>query len=225
MRDEESQGEQNLDAVLDQALATYANPNHGDTRLAAGILAAVAAEPHRIRRWPSLAIPVAAALLLLALIAQHPRVPHVSLLRRGIPHAAAGPSFARTTRKGWGTANQAVTEAANAKAPRPSEAMAFSAHTTNSSGKQLPPLREPASTRAETFPKQETFPTPEPLTPQEQALVSFAYQNPAAKTQITAEAQNHLVEPLKIAAIQIPPLDPPERGRPNEPAGRPTFRF
>jgi len=59
----------------------------------------------------------------------------------------------------------------------------------------------------EPLPKQEVFPTPTPLTKEEQALVALVNRNPGNITQSIAETQKQPVEPLTIAAIRIPLLD------------------
>jgi hypothetical protein len=63
------------------------------------------------------------------------------------------------------------------------------------------------------LPRQEVFPTPTPLTPQEQALAALATRNPGNVSQSVAEAQKQPVEPLEIAAIRIKPLNPPDKGQ------------
>ena len=57
------------------------------------------------------------------------------------------------------------------------------------------------------LPKQEVFPTPQPLSPQERALVSFvSHAPPALKEQMLA-AQKQIDAPIEIADIHIEPLD------------------
>jgi hypothetical protein len=66
------------------------------------------------------------------------------------------------------------------------------------------------------LPKQEVFPAPTPLTPQEQALAALATRNPGNISQAVAEAQKQPIEPLEIAAIQIQPLNPPDINPPDK---------
>ena len=63
---------------------------------------------------------------------------------------------------------------------------------------------------ATTLPKLDVFPTPQPMTDEEQALVRFFGQVPEADRKALVEAQQHMDEPLNISAIQIPPLQLPE---------------
>lgn len=62
------------------------------------------------------------------------------------------------------------------------------------------------------LPKQDIFPTPVSLSPQEQALESFVNKSPEeAKRSITDTAKN-AAEPIRIVALKIPPLSPPDHG-------------
>ncbi|HEY1806725.1 MAG TPA: hypothetical protein VGG45_19805 [Terracidiphilus sp.] len=67
------------------------------------------------------------------------------------------------------------------------------------------------------LPKEEMFPIPQPLSPEELALAQFAAQAPKAERKSFIRAQEHLDEPIRIAAIridttQIPPLESPPLG-------------
>jgi hypothetical protein len=64
--------------------------------------------------------------------------------------------------------------------------------------------------RAETpapLPKKEVFPTPRPLSPEEQALVAFANDVPAKVQEQVMEAQKHANDPIVIAELKIAPLE------------------
>jgi hypothetical protein len=62
-------------------------------------------------------------------------------------------------------------------------------------------------------PKLDVFPTPQPLTPEEQALYAFATQVPEKQRQAILNAQRNDNAPLDVAAIRIPPLEMPEEGK------------
>jgi hypothetical protein len=180
------------DLVLDSALAAYAPPEPAPD-LAARVLASIRQEGRPARHprpwltW-TIAIPALAALLLVALMpAHHQRTrPASSTQQAGTSPAqqASGPADAKqiTTQD----APQATTKRHRA--------------TT-----QLAVENEP-------LPKQEVFPTPTPLTPQEQALAALVNNNPGNVAQAVAESQKQPVEPLSIAAIQIPLINPPAKG-------------
>lgn len=61
--------------------------------------------------------------------------------------------------------------------------------------------------QARRLPKQEVFPTPEPLSAQERAMVAFATQAPPEVRQQVIEAQKHWGDPIEVAAIPIEALD------------------
>jgi hypothetical protein len=62
------------------------------------------------------------------------------------------------------------------------------------------------------LPKLDVFPTPQPLTPQEQALAVFAIHGPEPERKALAKAQQQIDAPLSIAAIHIPPVQSPDKG-------------
>jgi hypothetical protein len=65
--------------------------------------------------------------------------------------------------------------------------------------------------RSVALPKLDVFPTPQPLTPEEQALVAFAVRAPESERKSFIEAQRQAEAPLRIAAIEIPPIDSPDK--------------
>lgn len=79
-------------------------------------------------------------------------------------------------------------------------------------------IRTLAQDEAPALPKQEVFPTPQPLSQEEQALVAFAVQAPPDVTRQVIEAQKHLGDPIQIAALTIRPLDEEEQNA--EPKGK-----
>ncbi|MGB6871788.1 MAG: hypothetical protein WBD93_19395, partial [Acidobacteriaceae bacterium] len=62
-------------------------------------------------------------------------------------------------------------------------------------------VREFAANRR-TLPKLDVFPTPRPLTPEEQALVAFAKQGPPAVQRAVIEDQKHWDDPVIVAELQ-----------------------
>jgi hypothetical protein len=57
-----------------------------------------------------------------------------------------------------------------------------------------------------TLPKLEVFPTPRPLSPEEQALVALATQTSPEVERKVAEAEKHAGDPIAIAELKIRPL-------------------
>ena len=169
-----------LDRLLDDALTTYADPGPA---LAPGVLAHIAARNAASRRtrwfWAA-GLATAAAVLLLILVPSHTTLP---------PHTAPR------------------TQAAASPSPKPVEhaATALPAH-------HAAPHMRPAEHRAlptpAPLPRQQTFPAPSPLTNQEQALIQLVSALPPKQQKHLMETQQQPVEPLRIAAISIPPLEP-----------------
>jgi hypothetical protein len=192
---------EDLDLQLDQALATYADPET-NPHLAAQILAAIALASPTVpsRRWrsrtiaiPSIAIPAFAALLLVMFIPLRRAHEHPPLSTTAATPHIPGPITP-------GPIDQTQPHAVAASHPPQTAAKARRA-----------PIHPPAVDAS--LPRQEVFPTPTPLTPQEQALASLATRNPGNVSQSVAEAQKQPVEPLEIAAIRIKPLNPPDKGQ------------
>jgi hypothetical protein len=58
------------------------------------------------------------------------------------------------------------------------------------------------------LPKLDVFPTPRPLTAEEQTLIAFISHASDAERKALIESQKQLQAPISIAAIRIPPLEP-----------------
>ncbi len=196
-----------LDVLLDSALSTYADPGQDsrldsglDSGLAQRILARIAAvresaerTPATRRRWLPWAIALPAAACVLLFIVLGPKI-------------VQQPS-SRTT----------------AVAHSPEQSAALSAPTTAARPEPVHRTRRPTSKAQSVplhraapptpLPKLDIFPTPQPLTPEERALVIVATQIPESQRQALVEAQRQGDEPLSVAAIHIPPLELPEVGK------------
>ena len=57
------------------------------------------------------------------------------------------------------------------------------------------------------LPKLKVFPTPRPLSPEEQALMAFTEQATPEVTKQVVEAEKHLGDPISIAELKIAPLE------------------
>jgi hypothetical protein len=183
-----------LDRLVDWALATYADPG-ADSGLEDRVLRRIAAEvaPAPRRRWPAwaIALPFAASLLLIALLsrpwANHPSVmPQANFSRQ-----LAGPSIEETKRL---TARPAPVRGSATPLQEPH------------------PRHKTLAAKSAPLPKLEIFPTPQPLSPEEQALVSFAARAAKPERESLIAAQQQAAAPLRIAAIEIKPLEPPAAG-------------
>jgi len=202
-----------LDRLLDSALATYADPGP-EAGLENRILEALATErradqshrafARRRRRlvWV-IAVPVAAAVLLSFSIANINRIsssrsPQVSQLVR--PSSPKPGNRPETSRRIEPTSSSG--KSGGLKGHKSSRA-AQAAPSTRASAALVSPL-----------PKLDVFPTPKPLTAEERALLDVAVKAPPQARQAIVEAQEQNKEPLHIAAIHIPPLEPLTHSQP-----------
>jgi hypothetical protein len=220
MRDQ-MRDKDNLDLLLDSALATYADPGSG-SGLEERVIAALAARaetPTRIalRRWRwlpwAIAIPVAVCVILLWILASTRVVREPSTLPQQASRSVEPQSPS--------VQGQEIREM------RPSGAIdccKTNVLPRNETQPQIlrlrPPQRTPLRmTKKSTYaginqadmplPKLDVFPTPQPLTPQEQALLAFAQQAPAGQVKALSAVQAQDEESFALAASHIPAFEPP----------------
>jgi hypothetical protein len=187
-----------LDLLIDSALATYADPGP-DAGLEGRMLAALSPVrkelPRRalIRgRWLpwAVALPIAAGLLFLWLSTQREK-----------PIPASEPQQARES------VPNPIAPRVDSRSPSPIKEQ--HRHTV-----LIRPQPSPVETaQAAPLPKLDVFPTPQPMTPEERALTAVVTETPlhARPAVIDAESLDH--QPIRIAEIQIPPLEPPTQGQ------------
>jgi hypothetical protein len=190
-----------LDLLLNSALSTYADPgvNYGlEQRILARVFSSgvsVEAARARSRRWlPWTLALVAAACLFLIAVFSVPRKRSLPVNSGFQEHESQQPLVA-----GAPIESPATAHLKTAQGGRPST---VNAHVRPNQ----------AEANSAPLPKLDVFPTPQPLTPQEQALAVFAIQAPALELQALIEAQKQDDAPLSITAIEIQPLDPPGQG-------------
>lgn len=189
-----------LDHLIDSALSTYGDsgPDSGlEQRVLARVASARASArvaPAPRRRWLpwAFALPVAACLILSFFF-------------------LAGPKTARTpasVAKGVSQPQQLPIITAHGEAPPALRSVPVS------SNRPIPfnPRSRPGNRAmpSGTLPKLDVFPTPQPLTAAEQALVTFAVRAPESERESFIASQKQAEAPLHIAAIEIPPLDSPD---------------
>jgi hypothetical protein len=179
-----------LDLLLDAALRSYADPGADSgleqriLRNVAGHAATTARHPWRSPLlWAAGLSLVAACLLLVFVSAPRPKA---------VQH----------------TAN---TQAAVERRPQPdTAATSRRSQTAQLHRKRLAPHSIPQSTAA---PKLAVFPTPMPLSAEERELVLLVGAASAEQRKDLVIAQQQGDAPLRIAAISIPSLEPPEKGK------------
>ena len=208
-----------FDLMLDAALATYADPGPDsglEERVAAALAAAEgpgkrgASLADRRRRWLvwSIAIPAAVSVLLWIAITTtrhsassgpEPREQNARLLPPGLPGAKTPEAMQHSAPQVRAYSAQRVympKPLRSALKPVPTSAI----HSTEEAG-------------ATPLPKLDVFPTPQPLTAQEQDLLVFAERTPAPQLQAISAAQAADENPFPVAAAHIPPLETPAQGQ------------
>lgn len=191
-----------LDDLLDAALSTYADPGP-HSGLEQRILARVSAEnlaastPTLRRRWLPWGIALAAASCLLLFLV-------FSAQKRIHPPSA-------TTQSAH--SSNAFTATTAHHEPIPIHPPVTFIHGANRLSPNAHRPSAAVASKSAPLPKRDVFPTPEPLTPQEQALLAFAARASKPEIQALVQAQEQADAPLVIAAIHIQPLEPPEPGQ------------
>jgi hypothetical protein len=245
-----------LDLLLDAALATYADPGP-HSGLEERVVAALRGERGRRvasapRRWVwAVGIPIAASLLLWIAAG---RIKHTTPIRPEQAHESrnsqaplAGGPIAAVSGANAHPDSDSFTR--GLKPPPPSEPVssatgrlreqsaAFAARLkscpvakpgpggdSSQSADGCPPRKPDLpretyvmainSDRMTILPKLDVFPTPQALTPEERALALVATRTPAPVRNALLAAQTQDDAPVRIAAIHIPPIEPPDEGQP-----------
>jgi hypothetical protein len=179
----------NLDRLLDAALSTYADPS---PNLAPRVLVQVSARyAARTRRrqwlWAAGFASTAIAAILLLLIA-----PWRTLQPRVAP------------------SHEAAVTSLPLKPVLPVEAPRTARHASQRAPR-MPQPRIPAA--AAPSPKEDFFPSPRPLSAEEQALIHLVTVSSAAQRDRLLAQQQQITAPLRIASISIPPIEPPTEGK------------
>ncbi|GGH16406.1 hypothetical protein [Silvibacterium dinghuense] len=194
-----------LDSLLDAALETYVLVEYEDeavagvkSRTMAAVRAQVLLEKKSGRRiaWPLWALPVAAVLVMAAVLLLSRQRVDVKGLAMSAPEKVSDRHETRAASPG---AMQAQVEFPQASHPA-------IRHVSLQTERIANPVSEP-------LPKLDVFPTPTPLSPEEQALAAMAQRNPQQAQQAMTMPEHKPIEPLNvkpvmIAAIRIPPLNP-----------------
>jgi hypothetical protein len=191
-----------LDRMLESALSSYGDPgaDHlGKLGLAERILARVSSErgsDHSAPRWRGrfllwAALPAAACLLLTFLL--------LKSAGPGATHQSASlPQIASSSTGSKAPGVKSVTTPAPKTVPKT---------TTRTLHRTFAEVADSAAR-----PKQDVFPLPQPLSPEEQALIAIATAPVASARENLIASQRQLDAPIQISAINIPPLTKPDQG-------------
>lgn len=184
-----------LDVLLDSALGRYGEAPAGIEgrvlrRIAAESVSNIGKEKARAprRAWLWWAIPVPVAALAVALLWMNPgAVRHRS--QTPPPQQARGDAEAQSHNLVTG---ERATSPDRRAIPHVAKRSAFRSHSQSA---------------VAALPKRDTFPTVEPLTSEEHALVQLAGGSSESARKALIEAQREADQPLDIAAIHIQPLE------------------
>ena len=168
-----------VESSIDAALRTYAEPPvvASDPRTAAAAILERALEPQRRRSWWAWAVPAGAAVAAVVVVLV------LSLRTPTAPSISSTPVPLPTA-----ATPHAMPSAPVASPVRPMRRLAH-----------LP------SPHAAPLPEQTVFPTPAPLSNQEQALIMFARTAPPAVRQSVIDEQSRWGEEAKVGASSVPP--------------------
>lgn len=190
--------ETELDRLLDSALKTYAEPEHGLEGRVLSSLAEIRVSTRILaprRRWLywTAAVPVAACLLFVFTVRKPPQPGDALRQQAHPPEQTATNHFAQ---------NEPPLSTRRMPIPPPRRSTVHALLNADRA------VSKPAS-----LPKLDVFPTLQPLSPEEQVLYAFATQVPEEQRQAILDAQKNVDAPLSLAAIRIPPLEVPEAGK------------
>lgn len=188
------QNNDEFDLSISAALATYADPGP-ESGLARRVLDRIAMEPAPAlrRRWLPWAVALPAAACLLLLIFVHPRPRIIQSQSKQANQAAQlhDPEISIARTKAHAAVRREMAQRAKA-----------AGH--NHASAALAVASEP-------LPKLDVFPTSEPLSSRERALVVLVARTPQPELRALAQSQRQEI-PLTVASIHVLTLEPSDEG-------------
>jgi hypothetical protein len=186
-----------LDRMIDAALASYGEAGDEVSERVLRVVERRIAQEHapRRRRWLPWAAALAAAACVLAFFVARPS-PR--------PAQLPGSSARQMQQQTPGSTVAEVKPPAIGKSAKPVE------RNSAKQGVKFQPGSETA--KAEALPKLDVFPTPQPLSEDEEALSFFIQRASTAEVKQLLEAQARFEAPLTIDELEIPPLEPLDKG-------------
>ena len=183
-----------LDLLLNEALTTYAEPAIGLEQRILDHIEETGTEssPLKLHRWPGWAVvlPLAACILLFfAVPKRQTESNQVSKSQRPQQNSII-----------------------STPTPPPQRPQQPSTHSHPKSQSVRLHTSSPSSVSIPVH-KLEVFPTPQPLGPQEQALVELASPAATPGRQALLETERQGEAPLEISAIRVPPISAPDEGK------------
>lgn len=204
MRDDEERrgadsGRDAIEERMDAALRSYAQPAEVpemQVALAQLLERARESESQRRRGWVWGAVATAAGLAMIFLV--------------GIVWLMRGP---RQREIAWTPKAPAV---AQVKIPseEPVATPRGVAQPTSAGSRRAAGVRAMRTAAVRQLPKQDTFPTPRPLSADEEALMTFVHRAPPPVRKAVIEDQQHWDDPIIVAELKKPPLETGGRQNP-----------
>lgn len=200
-----------LDERIDAALRRYVEaPEFSDARVVLARVRMLAEQEPRLSRVWVWAMPAGVAALIavaaVVWIAQRPTAPQIAFVPKapGVASVASPPKDAQQGKQGNAGPSTAVAPATSAQ---DDNGLSGSANVRRRQLGRNSVQRQNEVTVAERrLPKLQVFPAPEPLSAEERAAIAFMAQAPPDVKKQVVEAQEHLGDPIQIAAIEIRPL-------------------
>jgi hypothetical protein len=206
--DEEMTREDRLDAAIDRALRSYAEPVEvPETRVVlARLMERVRLEPGHGFGWLNWSAVVAAGLAVVLLVG-------VVWMMRGARRAEIAwtpraPGVVQSTPQRLKPDSARLYSTAEA-VPLQNEGGGKSqiAHNNSAKANRTPGELVAGVMAPTSLPKLDVFPTPRPLTAEEQALATFVQQGPPAVQRAVVEDQKHWDDPIIVADLRNQPLE------------------
>ncbi|MGB6159133.1 MAG: hypothetical protein WBH45_12685 [Acidobacteriaceae bacterium] len=193
------------DALIDAALRSYAEPGEIPAArvVAARVMERARAAKRRRRLWWWAVVVPATACLLAALagtiwMVRGSRVAEIAWVPKAPGVTDSGKDI-RTGAKAQVSSGTFTARLKSCPDTKPCRAESGSRRAENGPG-----MDRVFRTR---LPKLKVFPTPRPLSPEEQALMAFTEQAKPEVTKQVVEAEKHLGDPISIAELKIAPLE------------------
>lgn len=188
-----------LDRLIDSELARYAEPRTGlEQRILARISAQGAARSLALRQWHRWALAGAVAALAIAtLVVSPPRIAH---------HKTGAITAHKTSPDDNELASRNQT-------PETHIVAQHLKHTAKRAENTLRNSRSLASPERVQRPKYDVFPSPQPLSKQEQSLVEVAASLPEGERERLFSGHDRQDAPLEISSIKIPLITVPDLGK------------
>lgn len=200
------------DERVDAALRRYANaPHFSEPRVALARVRALAEQeperrPRRVWTWVVPSVIAAALMVVVALwVMRTPQTPQIAWAPKtpGVANVEHSEST-NVSPIQKATAGHSTRDANHCCVERHAAAIRTLAQNDRAVRVRV----------SEHLPKQEVFPTPQPLSPEERALLALATQAPPEVRKQVIEAQKHFGDPIQIAALAIRPLDEAQQSEP-----------